>query len=329
MSMQSTYFPIQHLDRPTIKTSGLCYFYFVRIEDIAFWPSINPETGTYTTGIALNDGATWYRCEVIDQDSDFKEAQKDDVAGTYIETSIEGFLPDNSPENTLSVSAMPYHRYVIILKERNAIMRLIGCEDAGARFSRTYESADADGNRGHKLIFTWRSPLPAAIYLTAVAANGEIISPPWQGGGGNETDPTVPPYVKAITQQQIANWNAAFSWGNHAAAGYLTKVLADGYYAALNHTHSWVSITGKPGDIDFQVDGAPVDGVASPVNGTLTYTNAALIGRTIRLFRTNGSKKSVLGYPMGDGYTQPDASGTIQVTPAWMENEIVSIEIVK
>lgn len=41
-----------------------------------------------------------------------------------------------------------------------------------------------------------------------------------------ETDPTVPSHVKAITVTDIANWNTAYSWGNHASAGYLTTAAA-------------------------------------------------------------------------------------------------------
>lgn len=327
--MQQTYFPIQHLDKPPIKPSGLCYFFFTPVENVAYWPTIDPQNGSFTDGVVLKDGATWYRCEVIDTDRDFKETSKDDAAGQYVETSLEGFLPDDSPSNILSVSAMQFHRFVIVLKERNNIMRLIGTEDAGARFARSYESADADGARGHKLVFSWRSILPAPIYLTAVTADGAVISPPWQGGGGQETDPTVPQWVKDITQQDIANWDAAFGWGNHATAGYLTKVLADGYYAPINHTHTWDSITGKPEPIEFQVDGPPVNGVDSPVQGSSTYVNPALANRIIRLYRSNGSRKTALGYSLGDGFTQPNGIGQITVIPAWEPLEIVSIEIVK
>ena len=35
-----------------------------------------------------------------------------------------------------------------------------------------------------------------------------------------ETDPTVPYHVKAITTTNISDWDAAFGWGNHASAGY-------------------------------------------------------------------------------------------------------------
>lgn len=38
-----------------------------------------------------------------------------------------------------------------------------------------------------------------------------------------ETDPTVPAAVKNITGSQIANWDSAYNWGNHASKGYLTS----------------------------------------------------------------------------------------------------------
>jgi hypothetical protein len=39
-----------------------------------------------------------------------------------------------------------------------------------------------------------------------------------------EVDPTVPHYVKSISQIQINNWDNAHSWGNHALVGYLTGI---------------------------------------------------------------------------------------------------------
>lgn len=51
----------------------------------------------------------------------------------------------------------------------------------------------------------------------------EVATRNWVQGEGyltEEEDPTVPAFVKAISQTQITNWNTAFSWGNHAAAGY-------------------------------------------------------------------------------------------------------------
>ncbi|MGI6319980.1 MAG: fibrobacter succinogenes major paralogous domain-containing protein [Bacteroidales bacterium] len=38
-----------------------------------------------------------------------------------------------------------------------------------------------------------------------------------------ETDPTVPAHVKAITTDNILDWNEAHGWGDHSAEGYATK----------------------------------------------------------------------------------------------------------
>lgn len=40
-----------------------------------------------------------------------------------------------------------------------------------------------------------------------------------------ETDPTVPAWVKAITQTDTSHWHQAYSWGNHATAGYLVPII--------------------------------------------------------------------------------------------------------
>lgn len=50
-----------------------------------------------------------------------------------------------------------------------------------------------------------------------------------------ETDPTVPSYVKAITSGQINQWDQAYSWGNHA-----------GLYRPIGYVPSWSEITSKP-----------------------------------------------------------------------------------
>tara|TARA_E500000331_G_scaffold29745_1_gene25025 strand:- start:2320 stop:6795 length:4476 start_codon:yes stop_codon:yes gene_type:complete len=38
-----------------------------------------------------------------------------------------------------------------------------------------------------------------------------------------ESDPTVPAHVKSITSTNISNWNSAYGWGDHSAAGYTSN----------------------------------------------------------------------------------------------------------
>ena len=57
----------------------------------------------------------------------------------------------------------------------------------------------------------------------------------------NVEDTTTPDYVKEISEQDISNWNEAYSWGNHASVGYLTNVSLNGYA-----TQSWVGQNYQP-----------------------------------------------------------------------------------
>lgn len=70
-----------------------------------------------------------------------------------------------------------------------------------------------------------------------------------------ETDPTVPSFVKSITNTDISNWNSAYGWGNHAGAGYLTSAAAATTYVSLSGSYTnpgwivsipWSKITSTP-----------------------------------------------------------------------------------
>jgi hypothetical protein len=81
-----------------------------------------------------------------------------------------------------------------------------------------------------------------------------------------ETDPTVPSHVKSITTTNIANWNAAHSWGNHAAAGYLTGITSGQVTTALGYTP--VNRAGDTMTGSLTIRGAGTSTAASPATGT-------------------------------------------------------------
>ncbi len=120
------------------------------------------------------------------------------------------------------------------------------CAGEGIRFrwSRFAWVCAGTGNgttsRGANLVMATPDGSSGFMGLRALTANdiagaGAITSevdPVWTAASSNyftstqsdarylqsftETDPTVPSNVKAITGTEITNWNAAYSWGNHA-----------------------------------------------------------------------------------------------------------------
>lgn len=56
------------------------------------------------------------------------------------------------------------------------------------------------------------------------------------GGITTESDPTVPAHVKAITTNDIAHWDDAYSWGNHSAVGYEEATNKAQDFTTVNQT---------------------------------------------------------------------------------------------
>lgn len=99
-----------------------------------------------------------------------------------------------------------------------------------------------DGDGRHAVGFEYQYHFSSNL-LSSDTLDGEwfeLIPPPFSGGGANTTwawtvehdnETDVPAWVLNISQQDIANWNTAFSWGNHAGAGYLLAADAALEYA--------------------------------------------------------------------------------------------------
>lgn len=101
-----------------------------------------------------------------------------------------------------------------------------------------------------------------------------------------ETDPTVSSYIKTITSSFFAHGETAYSWGNHALAGYLTSftesdpvwTAASGNYRTLtqnNLLYAAISHTHPASDI--------ISGVFPIVRGGLGLSTIGTVGQSIRV----------------------------------------------
>jgi hypothetical protein len=147
-----------------------------------------------------------------------------------------------------------------------------------------------------------------------VKANGTTITYDNSSYITTESDPVfVSSVAYGITSENITNWDAAFDWGNHADAGYLTSLpdhthtisdvtglqtALDGK-AALSHNHDDRYYTETESDAKFYLATNPSDyqttsgTVANIASGDITNLNAAWteagtsIGNGFRVYRYN------------------------------------------
>ncbi|MGN6476262.1 MAG: hypothetical protein ACTHKV_03475 [Flavipsychrobacter sp.] len=171
MLSENIYLPVNDITKaPRIYAGGICgAITFFRKEDVEAWPTINPQTGMVTSAITLKAGRSVYKCEATDKDKTFNEELKTgSVEGSYVDMAVTAVVTGNTVGNTLAIQAMKYSEYGLIVPDRCGIVRLIGNEDSGARFSYSYTTGDIDSTRKRSIKWTWQSPQEAPIY-TATA----------------------------------------------------------------------------------------------------------------------------------------------------------------
>ncbi len=149
---------------PVINPGGLCKIIYFRHEDVLLWPSINPVTGILSDAVQLKVGRLFYYCQATEKERSFSEENKEDGIGSYVEMEVSSRLAGNTSANVLSIDKMRFHRYGIIVHDRNGDQRLIGNEDSGAKFFSQFSTSDISGSRMRQVRWTWQHPLSAPIY---------------------------------------------------------------------------------------------------------------------------------------------------------------------
>lgn len=160
----NVYKPVQSLQKSPIEVGGLCSVMHFKWEDVQTWPAIDPQTGFITTAIVMKPGAVMFQSQLADKGRVYEETDKSEAAGPFITTEVNGILGGTNTANILSLAAMRYHRWGLIVKDRAGMLRLIGNKDFAAKFTYKYTTADPSGSRLVNITWSWDSPLPPAIY---------------------------------------------------------------------------------------------------------------------------------------------------------------------
>lgn len=186
---QNLYTPLQHLRRPPVQPAGLCWVVFARKADVQYWPLIHPSTNLAFTAIKLFPGKTWYQLLVVNKDRLFTEKQQNVAAGPYWEQTVSGYFGGNNKNQTLAAGIMPFERYVVMFKDRDGNIRMLGSPDSGATYLGDYTSGESDGSRKRTIQFNWENELAAPIYVGDLDdILDDIIVPPFASSGDFTND---------------------------------------------------------------------------------------------------------------------------------------------
>lgn len=133
----------------------------------------------------------------------------------------------------------------------------------------------------------------------------------------------VPLWVKNITQTNIANWNTAYAWGNHA-----------GLYRPITYVPSWSEITGKPafhivatsGDYNDLINkptgsaGGSVTSVfrrtGAIVSATGDYTTDQVTEATNKYYTDTRSRAAITLTQNAGGNSYSQTTGVLNISPS-------------
>jgi hypothetical protein len=257
------------------------------------------------------------------------ELQLENINTSYVEYDLALYYND---------LATAYLRTVDIIKELSDYITITFPEDI-------VPFANHQGGSGHNPVSIGGVPYGASIntnqvltFTLATTLSGGMLkqlsgnSTDYFGGDGNwhslssgtyalKGDFTAYDAVRAITATQITNWNTAFSWGNHASAGY---ALLTNVYTKTNLQTSgqsavhWSNITNHPttvsgyGILDAMAANSPITGAT---HTKITYDTKGLVVSGVDLSAsdvpvlpwskiTSGKPTTLSGYGIIDSYTQ-------------------------
>jgi hypothetical protein len=161
---ENVYSPVTTLTKLPVKTSGLCKIVFFKWNDVLNWPAIDPLTGIISTVIDLKPGGSFFLVESAEKNRIFSETEKYSDAGPFWDIQVTAQHGANTPNNILSIAAMTFHQFGIIVYDRDGNQRLIGDKDSGAKLIVDYTSGDYFSSRIKKFTWQWKHQLPAPIY---------------------------------------------------------------------------------------------------------------------------------------------------------------------
>lgn len=224
------------------------------------------------------------RCNVLEADRSYQEVTKVDPAGPYSEISVQGFMPGDSTANALTLATMVFGRYVLVIKERTGIQRLLGSADVGVTYSGSYDSEDADGTRGCKMVFSWRTPISPRIYLTPVDAGSPGTGPGGPGGGPLVLVNAGPDQLELSSATNAINLSGIALSTSGAIESYLWEIVAGPSGAVITDPNEAITtVTGvKPGAYTFRL--TAVDVIGTTANDTVDCSIAVPSGGAIIVF---------------------------------------------
>ncbi|MDJ1480264.1 hypothetical protein QNI16_07195 [Cytophagaceae bacterium YF14B1] len=163
---------------PGDNLGGLEQFFYADADEIdSIAPAVN---GVITPDILMKSGKVFYSFRPSQGTLGFKEQQKDTKGGAIFTSELKGYVPRDSPELQSALLDMYNRRLVVIYRDNNGLLKLVGDKNFWLTFEADLDTGTNPTNRnGISFSFKGEGPNPAPFYGGAYTVDGSgTISPP-------------------------------------------------------------------------------------------------------------------------------------------------------
>lgn len=150
--------------KPAYNLGGYQDFKFMVLSQIESFPMIF--NGKALTSVVLKPNQYLFEGYGTYESLVFSEKSEENVQGIFFEQLFAGFMPGDSQDHISLMEEMQRNYFILIAKDANGLMRLIGSPANPLSFKADFDSSGSrSGSRGYNFEFYAPSPFRAPLYV--------------------------------------------------------------------------------------------------------------------------------------------------------------------
>ena len=164
-------------------TGGVEALWYVDKADVLSVP--DPDTALITESVVLRPGAYWYQLVATRTTLGFTQPGKTDRHGTFWQPSVKGVLAKATAELAQGLEALDDRRLLVIYRDNNGLVWLVGNLDEPLKFSEKYDAGTVTARNNYDFVFSGETTRRARPYQGTWEVSGIGLESGVQLGAGD------------------------------------------------------------------------------------------------------------------------------------------------
>lgn len=163
-------------------TGGVEALWYADVADVLSAP--DPDTALITENVVLRPNASWYQLVATRTTLAFTQPGKKDRHGDYWQPALKGVLARASVELSEGLEALDSRRFLLLYRDHNGYVWLVGAPDEPLSFSDKYDAGTATARNNYDFTFSGETTRRARPYQGTWQVSGRGLQTGVQLGTG-------------------------------------------------------------------------------------------------------------------------------------------------